>query len=212
MINIIGIGPGDVIYLTYEAMEKIEHAQHLFGTERQLQCVHSCLEIFDRGQSDIIFHAYEGKLSTLKHQIETLLNARADVAILASGDPNFYGIVTWIRRMFPKESIVTTMGISSAQCLFNRTALPMHDVFMTSVHGREPNFDLWILLPKVCLLTDGKWNPFTLAKHYRSKGLNPKFYIGESLTYPAERITICNANEVEERAYTMCVLVIDHER
>lgn len=212
MIEIIGIGPGDVMYLTYEAMQKISRAQHIFGTERQLQSARLCLETLEQKGIEITWHTYDGKLSHLYMQLNRVLKSADTLSILASGDPNYYGILQWVKREFPEEKVASILGISSAQCLFNQTALPMHDVFMTSVHGRDPNFDLWRQLPKVCVLTDRKWDPYTLAKHYLERGLNPLFYIGERLTYPTERITVCSANDVEERTYTLCVLVIDHER
>lgn len=201
MIEIIGIGPGDERYHTMEVNERIKASEYVIGTERQLKSVH----IKEKGIR------YDGKLATLKALIETGLTQYGCVSVLASGDPSFYGISTWIQKNFESEQIAIVTGISSLQILFGKLGLSMHDVFLTSLHGREPNWELWTKLPKVGLLTDRVQTPAVIARALLERGLNPKMVVGEWLTYPEEKIEIGFADDFLERQYEFCVVVIDFE-
>lgn len=201
MIEIIGIGPGDARYHTREVKERIIASEYVVGTERQLESVHA----LEKGIR------YEGKLATLKSLIASGLTQYGRVSVLASGDPSFYGISTWIQKNFESEQIEIVTGISSLQILFGKLGIPMHDVFLTSLHGREPNWELWTKLPKVGLLTDKEQTPAVIARTLIDRGLNPQMVVGEWLTYPEEKIEIGSADYFLERQYEFCVVVIDFE-
>lgn len=205
MIVVIGIGPGNASLLTSEVIDFITSCKCLIGTERQLQTVQQIPTQADR-------QIYNGKLEVLFEYIRQSLDVYGEVGILASGDPSFYGITEWVKRSFSQTPLKSLMGISSAQALFNALKMPMHDVFFTSVHGRDPNWDLMKHLEKICMLTDSAWSPNKIAEKYLAMGLNPMFHIGENLTYADECITSCRASDLPDKNYKMSVVVIENER
>lgn len=205
MIRIIGIGPGDKYYLTSDALQKLRVATAVVGTKRQMETVDEYL------RSTTYKQLYSGKLDELKDKVEQLLTKNSEVTLLASGDPSIYGIGEWIKKQFASESIKIVPGISSIQLMFSKIDIPMHDVLITSVHGRAPNWELWQHLSKVCLFTDKKWTPVNIAEKLISQGLDPVLYIGEWLSYPSERMTISRASKLQQLDYEFCVVVIDYE-
>ena len=207
MIRVIGIGPGQFDLMTKLSIDALRDANNLIGTERQLAVTAS-----SRGTENRLSYVYDGRLSQLRTIIDRLLMDSKTPTVLASGDPSFYGIGEWIKNTYPNEELVMLPGISSAQYMFNRIGIPMHDVYMTSVHGREPDFELWSKMKRVCVLTDKKWTPTAIAKAIVALNDNPTLYIGEKLSYPNETITICLAKSVPKRDYEMNVVVVEYER
>lgn len=207
MISVAGIGPGQFDLLTKQCIDTLKDANNLIGTKRQLSVIASLIGLETRTT-----HVYDGRLSQLEAIIDQLLSNSETPTVLASGDPSFYGIGEWIKLTYPNESLVMLPGISSSQYMFNRIGIPMHDVYMTSAHGREPDFELWSKMKRICVLTDKKWTPIAIANAIVALNDNPTVYIGEKLSYPDETITICRANSVPEKDYEMNVVVIEYER
>ena len=206
MIRILGIGPGDKKYLTEDALQRLEVATVVIGTKRQLETVDDYL------RSTTFKQHYSGKLDELKARVEQGLIKNNEVVVLASGEPSVYGIGEWIKTQFGDEEVKIVPGISSIQLFFSKLGIPMHDVFITSAHGRTPNWALWQQVQKVCLFTDNVWTPVSIAKHLLSLGIDPLLHVGESLSYANECITSCKASELPIKNYAFCVVVIDYER
>jgi len=207
MIRVVGIGPGQFTLLTKQCIDVLMDANNLIGTVRQLDVMPNLIKTETKQ-----IYVYEGRLNQLGAIIDQLLSKRDTPTVLASGDPSFYGIGEWIKANYPEETLMLIPGISSAQYMFNRICIPMHDVYMTSAHGREPDFELWSKMKRICVLTDKKWTPYTIANEIVTLNDNPIVYIGEKLSYPDETITICRANSVPEKDYEMNVVVIEYER
>jgi cobalt-precorrin-7 (C5)-methyltransferase len=106
------------------------------------------------------------------------------------------------------EQVQILPGISSVQYLFARIALDMNEVYLTSSHGRIPDFDRILQYPKVALVTDEINGPYQIAQAICARGLQRTMVIGEALSYPAECITVLPAAEVPDRHYQMNVVVI----
>lgn len=204
MIKIIGIGPGDAKYLTQQCIQAISKSPCTIGTQRQLETI----EPFNKGTLLV----YDGKLSRLEALMNTALKAHDQVALVASGDPSFYGISQWVYRTFPTVKIEIINGIGSYQILFSKTGYPMHDIFLTSLHGRDLDPKELTAYKRLCVLTDKKYTPFEIAKLILAQDKNPMMVIGESLSYDNERIFECRADEVPDRDYEMNVVIIDYER
>ena len=206
MLYIIGMGPGDPSYLTECAKEHLKTLDVIIGVNRQLETVkpycHEYMKAF----------AYSGRLNHLKEHIDTVKGQHEAIGILASGDPSFYGISQWVMKTFPNDVCHIIPGISSTQILFAKAQIPMHDFFMTSLHGRKEGLNTLLSYPKLCLLTDRDHTPYVIAKHYLDHGKDPRIIIGESLSYPDECITDCPASAVDNRDYKMSVVIIINER
>lgn len=87
------------------------------------------------------------------------------VAILASGDPLFYGIGRRLLGEFPQEKIEFFPALSSVQRACALFHIPWDDAKITSLHGRTTGHLPGLLLghPKHLILTDATNSPDALA-------------------------------------------------
>ena len=133
--------------------------------------------------------------------------AKGDVAVLASGDPLFFGIGRLLIDRFGRENIEILPAISAMQLAFARLKLPWQDAFFATLHGREIKNLAGVVLPhpKVCLLTDRKNSPDRIAQalsdDLAAKGIDPstaniKIFVAENLGLPGERLTSGAIDEI----------------
>ncbi len=203
MLSIIGIGVGNPLGMTLEAIECVKNCDVLIGSHRQLENIQSLCQPHQKTFSYVKLDALKAILCDLLSNSDTF-----KIGLLASGDPLFYGITPWIKREFQEEEMEIIGGLSSLQVLFNRCEIPMHNVYLTSAHGRDFNVSPLLELPLIGILTDAKWTPFALAQIYVKKDLNPQFIIGENLGQIDEKITTTDAKSVQNINYKMNVVII----
>ncbi len=200
MISVIGTGPGSRMMLTRQAENAIDRAEFLVGWPRLLA----------------LFPDFIGERMEMSGSIDLMLdwlrcNKRRRVAVLASGDPMLFGIGKCIADAIEPEYRECLPGISSVQLLFSELGLAMNDVFITSSHGKQPNFDFLFAHSKVALVTDKSIGPYQLAQQAMIRDLRCTFIIGERLGYADQRISIVPPHKVEME-YDMNVVVILNER
>ena len=133
--------------------------------------------------------------------------ARSEIiALLASGDPLFFGIGRMVVKEFDKEEVEILPDLSSIQAAFAKIKEPWSDAFLMSLHRgpdpekrRKPEYeitDIPMLLEKhdkIGILTDNINNPSSIAEvldsslitHHSSLSL----FVCERLGYPDEKIT-----------------------
>ncbi|MGX7025166.1 cobalt-precorrin-7 (C(5))-methyltransferase [Vagococcus hydrophili] len=198
MITVTGIGPGEETLVLNRVLDEIKQAEIVIGSTRQLEIVPSTFTGLKK--------ELPKKLSELEDFLQQEKAKR--IVLLASGEPLLYGIGNWLSNKFDEEEIQIIPGISSMQYLFSRLKLSMNDTYLTSSHGKEPNFDLILSLPKVALVTDEKIGPFQIAEEIRRRGLNRTIFIGENLSYPEEKIRTFNESTVPNEKYEMNVVVL----
>lgn len=200
MLTVVGIGPGAAEYLTFQAHRAINDASILVGGARQLA----------------LFPQFEGETRLLDSDLDGLVrwlsqNIDSAVVVLASGDPLVYGIGKRLAAHFSPEQLRIIPGISSIQYLCARAAVDMNDLWITSSHGRPPDFDAIARHGKTAMVTDSHIGPFEIAQALLARGLNPTIIVGENLSATDERIHRHLACDVAER-YAMSVVVILNER
>jgi cobalt-precorrin-7 (C5)-methyltransferase len=200
MLTVVGIGPGDTQYLTFQARGAIDNAEILVGGARQLA----------------LFAEFNGETRLLDADLDGLilwLRERVDqrVVVLASGDPLVYGIGKRLSANFPPQQLRIIPGISSIQYLCAKAAVDMNDLWITSSHGREPDFQAIAAHQKVAMVTDKIIGPYAIAQALLARGLNPTLIIGENLSSADERIHRLRAADVAQN-YAMNVVVILNER
>lgn len=201
MINVVGLGPGSMDYLVPLAKRLIDDCEWLVGSERQLAAVphaHAKEHLLDKKLTDLI--------------VWLKANQQQKVVVLASGDPMLYGLGKYISQQMAKQTVQVVPGIGSMQYLFSRIALDMNDVYLTSSHGKTPDFDFMLQHKKVALVTDDKIGPYQIAQEIIKRGLQRTLVIGENLSYANEQITVVPATEVLDQLYQMNVVVIVDER
>lgn len=141
-------------------------------------------------------------LLTVAQKLETV-----DVAILASGDPLFYGIGRKLLQTFKQEEVEIYPGVSSMQLAFARFKEPWDDAVFVSLHGRESGNLARLLLAhrKVFVLTDRDNSPAMIAKtmlaHLQrcgQKALADEYevFVGENLGLADEKLTRGSLDEI----------------
>ncbi|MDL2209932.1 precorrin-6y C5,15-methyltransferase (decarboxylating) subunit CbiE, partial [Desulfovibrio sp. OttesenSCG-928-O18] len=102
-----------------------------------------------------------------------LLEQGKTVAVLASGDPLFFGIGTAVAARFGADRLCVYPAVSSLQTAAARLTLPWADVAAVSLHGRQNPLPLAHALIRggpVCLLTDRVNTPSVAAIFMLERG------------------------------------------
>ncbi|MTH47414.1 cobalt-precorrin-7 (C(5))-methyltransferase [Intestinirhabdus alba] len=201
MLTVVGMGPAGLHLMTPAARQAVAEAQALVGGSRHLAQ----------------FPAFGGERFALGANIPQLLawlEARQDktVAILASGDPLFYGIGTRIVAHFGRQRVRIIPGISAVQYLCARAGIDMNEMWLTSSHGRSVSFDELARHRKVGMVTDARCGPREIAAGLAARGKGHCWMvIGENLAMDNERIRWLPVSEVNDQ-YDMNAVVILDER
>ncbi len=100
------------------------------------------------------------------------------VAVLADGDPLFFGIGARLARHFGPDALRVLPAASSLQEAAARLALPWQETRCVSLHGRDDFRPLTAALRAalrsgcpVCVLTDGRNTPGAIARFLLARGV-----------------------------------------
>jgi cobalt-precorrin-7 (C5)-methyltransferase len=199
MVYIVGIGPGNPKYIIPLAVEVMEKTDAIIGFERAVGSI--------------------PKLNVEKITVKTLTdildfiikNNEKDIAIIASGDPCFYGITNYIKNNFQGE-IEIIPGISSFQYLMCKLQKPWQNAYLGSMHGRQEEFiSITREYETSVWLTDRSNSPQALCKNLHENNISARVYVGEELSYQEERITIGTVEEIMEKVFDeLSVVVIEN--
>ncbi|AYA40820.1 cobalt-precorrin-7 (C(5))-methyltransferase [Xenorhabdus nematophila] len=209
MITVVGIGPGAAAHQTLAALDAIKQAEILVGGARHLaEFPHFC------GETRRINADMDGLMMWLEQ------NQHRQIVVLASGDPLFYGIgkriaAHFAERQTDKQNVRIISGISAIQYLCARILLDMNDIYLTSSHGRKPDFDWLLRHEKIAMVTDDVIGPYQIAQEILAHGQPRRMVIGENLSQENERIVCLNAEQIAQRGdihYDLNVVVILNER
>ncbi|XOF34308.1 MAG: precorrin-6y C5,15-methyltransferase (decarboxylating) subunit CbiE [Candidatus Electrothrix sp. YB6] len=98
------------------------------------------------------------------YELAVALN-EGDVAVLASGDPLFFGIGRTLLERFGADRVHITPALSAVQLACARFRLAWDDLPLISLHGRAPGALAGRVLPhpKVLLFTDHRNSPDKIA-------------------------------------------------
>jgi precorrin-6Y C5,15-methyltransferase (decarboxylating) len=199
-VQVVGLGmsPAD---LTPKAWEIIREAQVLVGGRRLLDYYpeHRAMKI-PLGRDP------EGTL----RQLPALAEARR-VVVLASGDPNFYGVGPLVVRVLGADQVVIHPNLTAVQTACARLRMPWQDATVISLHGRS-----WERLAAVLgqpgpivIYTDPAHPPGEIARFLLSRGLSQaRFCVLEDLGQESERITWMSPAEAREREFSPLNLVV----
>ncbi|MGV0168749.1 cobalt-precorrin-7 (C(5))-methyltransferase [Furfurilactobacillus sp. WILCCON 0119] len=199
MITVLGIGPGAAALRLAGTNDWLTNADYVIGAPRQLET----LAVPEKKAVTL------PPLATLE---QWLHEHHADnVVLLASGDPLQYGIGNWVVKHFDATQYRIIPGISAIQYCFHQFGLSLNDVYITSSHGRKPDFDFLLRHQKVGMVTDTVIGPAEIAAAIRERGLHRTLYVGERLSYPDEQLSKWTEQTVPERDYQLNVVVIVDE-
>jgi precorrin-6B C5,15-methyltransferase / cobalt-precorrin-6B C5,C15-methyltransferase len=124
-LSVIGIGEDGIAGLAPAARTLIETAEVLVGGVRHLGMVP------DHGAERV---RWERPLTATIDAIETRRGTR--VAVLASGDPMWYGVGVTLSRRFPREEMTIVPQLSAFTLAAARLGWPLADCVTITLHGR----------------------------------------------------------------------------
>lgn len=196
MLTVAGVGPGNPKYLTVEVKERIEKAEYVLGFGRIAKTLE---EIRD----DIV------QVNRVSEVLDYADNNR-EILLLASGDPNFFGVVNFLRKNeVPIKEVLP--GISSFQYLMAKLEKPWQDAKFISLHGRTKSLIEIKENKLTILLIDKKKMPSEISKELYEIGVMGKIYAGFNLSYESEKIIEVNIGEHIEDISPLGVVVIENE-
>ena len=202
MINIIGLGPGEFDYITKMGEKLIYSSDILIGGKRNLESI----ENFS-GEKIVLGNNLKEILEFIKN------NLHKNISVIASGDPSIYGIGKYLSSNIEHENLNIVSGISSLQYIFSKIFVDMNDVYITSSHGKIPDFDYILSHKKVCMVTDSKIGPHEICREIQKRNLDKIVVVGENLSYANERITIGKSKDIlSVDKFDMNVVVILDEK
>lgn len=196
MIRLVGMGPGSIKHVTMEAIDVIKNADRViaFGritkTAEQIRAEIKTIDKVD--------------------QILDFLNVDSNIAILASGDPCFYGILDFLQR---KGIVIDEIlpGISSIQYMMAKLKRSWHDASLVSFHGRENSIETIRQLKKAIVLTDSIYTPDYISHYFYDAGLRGRIFAGFNLSYEDEVIVEKEIGAAIENISTLALVVIENE-
>ncbi|MHB9305444.1 precorrin-6y C5,15-methyltransferase (decarboxylating) subunit CbiE [Fusobacterium polymorphum] len=204
-INVVGLGPGNIKYLSTTGIDCVKEAEIVVGSTRQLSDLKT---IISEKQEIYILGKLSELISYLKENIEK------KITIIVSGDTGYYSLVPYLSKNLSKDILNIIPNISSYQYLFSKIGENWQNFRLASVHGRE--FDYVKNIDDedtagLVLLTDDIQNPYEVSKNLYNNGIrNITVIVGENLSYDNEKITILKIEDYEKlnRKFDMNVLIL----
>jgi precorrin-6Y C5,15-methyltransferase (decarboxylating) len=203
VIHVVGVGRDGAASLAPRALAVVERAEVLAGGQRLLDCF-----------PDV--RAERVKIGARVDETLASLAARRGerrVVVLATGDPNYFGITRALLRHVPAEALEILPGVSALQWAFAAAREPWDDATFLTVHGRRMDglVDAVRGRAKVCLFTDETNTPAAIARALRAAGLRDhRAVLCEDLGGPDERVrrlTLDELAEVEAHALNTLILL-----
>ena len=204
-INVVGLGPGNIKYLSTAGIDCIKEAEIVVGSTRQLSDLKA---IISEKQEIYILGKLAELIAYLKENIER------KITIIVSGDTGYYSLVPYLSKNLTKDILNIIPNISSYQYLFSKIGENWQNFRLASVHGREFNYVKNIDdedIAGLVLLTDDIQNPYEVSKNLYNSGVrNLTVIVGENLSYDNEKITILEIEDYEKlnRKFDMNVLIL----
>ncbi len=163
-LAVIGIGEDGIAGLAPVARVLIETAELLVGGARHLGMVP------DYGAERI---RWERPLTATVDAIEARRGAR--VAVLATGDPMWYGIGVTLCRRFPREEMTIVPQPSAFNLAASRLGWPLADCAAITLHGRPLDTVRLHLAPhrRILILSEDGGTPRTVAELLTELGWGP---------------------------------------
>jgi precorrin-6Y C5,15-methyltransferase (decarboxylating) len=165
-------------------------------------------------------------ISPMEEMIFSLAVAlkEGDVAVLASGDPLFFGLGRTLIDRFGPERVQIFPALSAVQLACTRFKMPWEDLRILSLHGRSPLALAGQILsqPRVLLFTDQHNSPHRIAQdllilleeHQDYERMDSiQIRVAENLGWPDERLYSGSlAETAEERFAPLNMMLIEQLR
>jgi len=180
-VHIIGIAPQGASSLLPEARRLVNRAEMVFGGERLLQ-------MFPHHPGEKV--AIKNNLAEVAALIKRNLGQKRMV-VLASGDPNFYGIASYLTAKLGRNVVDMIPNVSAMQLAFARIRESWEDAVFVSVHSRpiEDIIETVRLNHKVGIFTDDEHTPAAIARVLLEHGVDGyRAYVCQNLGRKDEKV------------------------
>jgi len=145
--------------------------------------------------------------------IETSIKKRKKVVVIASGDPGYHGIASYLIAQLGKERIEIIPNITTFQAAFAKIKESWDDAFLLSLHGRSiPKMaHLFKRYKKIGVLIDSTHNPGMIARSILSEDPSLKdssAFILEKLGTEGEEIHHYALKDIIRRSFSSLSAII----
>jgi precorrin-6Y C5,15-methyltransferase (decarboxylating) len=179
-VLVVGVGPGGRAYLPQPIRERVLLAGRIYGAPRLLA------EWPDHGGERIPLGANIAGLAS-----ELLARGERRIAVLASGDPGFYGIASTLLERLPANQLEIVPNVSSLQVACARAGLAWDTFVFLSAHARPLGEIIgWARrAARLGILTDPRQTPGFIAEALLKAGAGDcRAIVGENLGLEGERL------------------------
>ena len=199
-LHIVGMGEGE---FNSQKLELINSAKNIIGAPRLLKRVPT-----KEGQNIIKWNKPFKKMS------QEILSLRGEqTIILASGDPNYFGIGATLNSILSEDEFISYPAVSSFQLAASKMHWALQNVDCISLHGRMVENLHKYLFPKnrILALTSDKNTLVEVASLLKQRGYEKSnLSVLENLGAEKERIISFVVNEVKsQKIDDFYVLAID---
>jgi len=204
LVLLVGLGMGKDD-LSMKVLRWLQHAEVLAGGRRHLD----------------FFPDFTGEKIPLESPLEEFIESLKDIserrrtAVLASGDPLYFGIGRRLVTALGRERVIAFPNITSIQALFSCLGEPWEDVKVLSLHGgvRSPQPTEWLRAvrssSRVALFTDPHHHPGWIAERLLDVGMADRsLIIGEDLGLPTENIRRMSLEEARTSDFSPLSVVV----
>ena len=163
-VYVIGVAPDGASSLLPEARRLVNRAEIVFGGKRLLD----------------MFPSLTGEKITIRNNLAEVTDlikgnlGQKRMVVLASGDPNFYGIASYLTDKLGKDIVEIMPNVSAMQVAFARIKESWEDAALVSVHSR-PIEDIVKTVRsnhKIGIFTDDEHTPTTIARVLLERGVD----------------------------------------
>ena len=188
--------------LTPKVREIIRKAQVLVGGRRLLDYFPD-----HPGRTILLGKDPEGALAQLP-----ALAAKLRVVVLASGDPNFYGVGPLVVKVLGADRVVIHPNVTAVQAACARLKMAWQDAAVISLHGRSMaplDEALDRAVGKLIVYTDPEHTPGAIARCLLARGQSEaRLCVLEDMGQAMERLTWLSPKEAREREFSPLNLVV----
>lgn len=200
LVSVVGLGmsPADLSPAVLEAMAD---AEVLAGGRR-------LLDFFPDHPGGRL--PLTGKVELWLEQVAQAAQAHR-VAVLASGDPGFYGIAARVIQRLGAQWVRVLPNITAVQAAFARLKLPWQEARIISLHGRGPAalFSAVAHCDLVAAYSDHTHTPGRMAAMLLRRGQEGwRMHVAENLGAPDERVSTHALSEAVGGNFSALNLVV----
>ncbi len=200
-IHIIGVGSDGMAGLTSRARDLLLSADIVFGSEHTLKLLPEL-----RAERRVIGSDWQETVNAL-----TAMMGRKRLAIVAGGDPLFYGVARYLCDRLGKEHFEVLPHVSSMQLAFARIKETWEEAYLTNLqtHPLESVLDRIRTAETVGLFTSESEGPPEIARTLLARGLDYfRMYVCENLGGPDERVTQGELRDLQDMEFAPLNVVI----